>query len=276
MKAAIFTETIVEIKANNYLFRSNDSVIKFDGWLKIYSSKNIINQSEKKLPPLEIGEKLKLVKLLPEQHFTEPPPRYNDASLVKTLESLGIGRPSTYAPIISTLQERNYIQREKHYFKPTEIGFLVNDLLVNHFPEIVDYQFTAKMEEDLDKIANGEQDWLPMIKNFYEPFKEKLKRKEQEITKNQIEEKTEEVCPKCGKPLVIKMSRFGKFLACSGFPECKFTKSLNGNNTQLTTGIKCPKCQKGEIVQKRTKKGKIFYSCNQWPNCDYASWQKPE
>ncbi|MGC9048995.1 MAG: type I DNA topoisomerase [Patescibacteria group bacterium] len=270
MRSARLINTTVDIIAQVYTFRANGSSLKFDGWLKIYPERQI----ETILPPLKINEKLKLIKLLPEQHFTEPLPRYNDASLVKTLESLGIGRPSTYAPIISTLQERNYIYREQRYFKPTKIGFLVNDLLVSHFPEIVDYQFTARMEDNLDKIANGQENWLPMIKNFYGPFKEKLKNKEKEIAKNYLAEKTEEICPKCGKPLVIKMSRFGRFLACSGFPECQFTKSLN-NSHQQSTGIKCPKCQIGEIIQKRTKRGKFFYGCNRWPKCNYASWQKP-
>jgi DNA topoisomerase-1 len=271
MKAAIYTNTALDIKAKECLFRANGSTLKFDGWLRVYPEK----QNEIILPVLEINEKLKLIKLIPEQHFTEPPARYNDASLVKALEALGIGRPSTYAPIISTLQERNYVIREQRAFKPTEIGFMVNDLLVNHFHEIVDYRFTAKMEDDLDKIANGENEWLPMIKNFYEPFKKNLENKKSEIAKNFIDEKTDEVCPKCGKPLTIKMSRFGKFLACTGFPECRFTKSLSGGNNQNNTGQKCPKCQQGEVVLKRTKKRRIFYGCSRWPDCDFASWKKP-
>jgi DNA topoisomerase-1 len=269
MKPAILINKTVEIKAKNYTFKVTATSLKFDGWLKIYETEKI---TEKILPPLEINEELKPIKIESKKHFTEPPSRYTDGSLVKTLESLGIGRPSTYALIISTLQKRNYVVKEKKYLKPTEVGFLVNDLLITHFKEIVDYQFTAKMEDDLDKIANGELDELTMIEKFYWPFKEKLKIKEKEIS-DQIPQETKENCPKCGKPLVLKMSRFGKFLACSGFPNCQFTKSIN-NFTQ--TGIKCPKCQKGEILEKKSKKGKTFYTCSLYPDCDYFSFSKPE
>ncbi len=268
MKPAIFINTTIDIKAKKSLFRATGSSLKFDGWLKIYPER----QKETELPPLEVNEKLQLLELKPEQHFTEPPPRYNEASLVKILESLGIGRPSTYVAIISTLQTRNYVRKEKRSFIPSEIGFMVNDLLTKHFSEIVDYQFTSRMEDELDKIANGEIKWLPMIKNFYKRFKENLIKKEKEIVKNFIEEKTDEVCEKCGKPMLVKFSRYGKFLACSGFPECRYTKSLNNEEPLM----KCPKCKEGEVVRKRTKKGKFFFACNRWPECDFASWQKPK
>ena len=280
MKEAEFVSETVDIKTkqdiskNVYTFRANGLLIKFDGFLKIWSTKS----EEAVLPPLKINEELRLIKLQPGQHFTEPPARYSEAGLVKTLEKYGIGRPSTYAPIISTIQERNYIQKENGRLKPTEIGFLVNDLLVNHFPKIVDYQFTAKMENNLDEIAAGQEKWLPMIKNFYQPFKELIKQKEKEISKEDLsQEKTDEICEKCGQPMLVKMSRFGKFLACSGFPKCRFTKSLNNQGIKLENkiGVKCPKCQAGEIVKKRTKKGRFFYGCNQWPKCDFALWQKP-
>jgi len=268
MSSALLVSTQVDIIAKKYLFRASGTTIKFDGWLKLYPEK----QTESILTPLEAGQKLLLVKLSPAQHFTEPPLRYTDASLVKTLEEYGIGRPSTYAPIIYTIQKRNYVEKLKGRFKPTEIGTLVNELLTTHFPKIVDYQFTARMEDNLDKIANGKKEWLVMIKNFYGPFKENLEKKEREISKSFTEEKTDEVCPKCGQPLVIKMGRFGKFLACSGFPECRYTKSLEGPEK---IGLKCPKCNQGEVIKKRTKKGRFFYGCSRWPECDFASWTKP-
>ena len=225
------------------------------------------------MPPLEINEILELIKLIPSQHFTQPPPRYNEASLIKALEENGIGRPSTYAPILSTIQERNYIEKdEQRRFQPTEIGMVVNDLLVNHFPEIVDTSFTARMEEDLDKIAGGEKKWVPIIKEFYEPFEENLQKKYQEVSKKDITEKpTEKICPKCGAPLLIRLGKYGRFYACSKFPKCKYTESLEKN----TLGIKCPKCKKGKITEKRTRRGKIFYGCDQFPKCDFALWDKP-
>ncbi|MCD6471349.1 type I DNA topoisomerase, partial [bacterium] len=272
MKPAVLETTSINIKAKKYKFKTTGILIKFDGWLKIYPEK----QKENILPQLKVKQKLKLIEVEANQHFTEPPARYNDSSLVKILESLGIGRPSTYAPIISTLQQRNYIQKEKKSFKPTEIGILVNDLMNKHFPKIVDYNFTAKMENELDEIAQGKQNWQEMIKNFYFPFKKNLEKKEKEIAKTFVEKKTNEKCPLCGKPLVIKMSRYGKFLACSGFPKCHFTKPLSENKLKNSTGIKCPKCKKGEVVIRKTKKGRIFYGCSRYPECDFVSWEKPE
>jgi DNA topoisomerase-1 len=237
--------------------------------LKVYP----IKFEENELPFLKIGEILELIKLIPSQHFTQPPPRYNEASLIKALEENGIGRPSTYAPILSTVQERNYIEKdEQRRFRPTEIGTVVNDLLVAHFPEIVDVKFTATMEEDLDEIAEGQRKWVPVIREFYQPFEKNLKQKEKEIQKSDIaHEKTEKICPKCASPLLIRLGRYGKFYACSKFPKCRYTESLKENNL----GVKCPKCKKGQIVEKRTKKRKIFYGCNRWPKCDFALWDKP-
>ncbi|TSC95354.1 MAG: DNA topoisomerase I [Parcubacteria group bacterium Athens1014_10] len=268
MKEAIFDSTGVEIiAANDYLFKAHGSIIKFDGFLKIYPSK----VEENILPNLEINEGLKLEKLDKKQHFTEGPARYSEASLIKALEENGIGRPSTYAPIINVIQNRNYVQKENNKFAPTEIGVSVNDLLVEHFPKIVDLEFTAKMEDDLDKIAQAEKEWVPVLKEFYEPFEKNLINKEKEVAKKKpIEEKTDEICEKCGKPMVVKMSRYGKFLGCSGFPECKNIKSLAHN-----LGIKCPKCEKGELVEKKTKKRRIFYACDNFPECKFALWQKP-
>jgi len=269
MKEAVFDSTIVEIGAKNYIFKSTGQVLKFDGFLKIYP----VRFKENELPPLSVGETLKLIKLTPSQHFTQPPPRFTEATLIKELEKNGIGRPSTYAPIISTIQERNYITKdEKKHFKPTEIGEIVNDLLVKHFPKTVDISFTAKMEENLDKIAQGKKEWQVVVREFYIPFSENLKKKYQEISKKDITEApTQKTCPQCGAPLVIRLGKYGRFYACSNFPKCKYTKPLE----KEVLGIKCPKCKKGEIVEKRTKKGKIFYGCSNWPECDFALWNKP-
>ena len=290
MKEAVFDSTIVEIEAKprwksqesnaknqkraknqepKYTFLASGQTLKFDGFLKIWPMKF----EEKTLPELEREEQLKLEKLLPKQHFTQPPPRYTEATLIKTLEKYGIGRPSTYAPIISTIQERNYVEKdEQKRFRPTEIGIVVNDLLVKHFPEIVDIQFTAKMEEELDEIAKGKKQWTEVVREFYEPFEENLKKKEEELSKKEIaEEKTDKTCPLCEAPVIIKLGKFGRFYACSNFPKCKYTAPLEENRLK----IQCPKCKKGEIVEKRTKKGKIFYACNKYPECDFAVWDKP-
>jgi DNA topoisomerase-1 len=337
MKEAILESTSVDIKAENpksttndkkiydekvqnfYTFRTTGSVIKFDGFTKIYTeeeSKNIFKEAI--LPPLEIGELLNLKKLSANQHFTEPPPRYTEASLIAALEKYGIGRPSTYAPILSTIQERGYVEKKEKKFYPKEIGLLVNDILIKHFPQIVDIKFTAKMEEDLDLIAQAKKDWREVLSSFYRPFEKNLLQKEKELSKKDlIEEKTKRNCPKCGKPLVIKLGRFGKFYSCSDFPKCKYTEPLEDKIIKETfplekcekcgaplktkigrfgkflacsrypeckftkpivtsTGVICPKCGKGEIIEKKTKKGKTFYACNQYPKCDFAIWQKPK
>ncbi len=277
MSAAKVDSTRVEIEAKNYGFRANGSVIKFDGWLKVYNN----NTKDNILPDLEENDKLELVKLESKQHFTEPPPRYNDASLVKKLEELEIGRPSTYAPIISTIQQRNYIKREKGKFVPQDISFIVNDLLVEHFPEVVDYKFTAEMEDDLDKIADGKKKWVPVIQEFYNPFNNNLEKKYMEINKKDlINEESDEVCEKCGKEMVVKTSRYGKFLACTGFPNCRNTKQLNSNGDNKggdeqkreeqraepeMTDIKCEKC--GEPMLIRQGKFGKFYACSGFPKC---------
>lgn len=267
MKEAIFDQTKVEIKAKNYIFSATGQILKFDGFLKIYPMKF----EEEELPPLEKGEILKLIKILPTQHFTQPPPRYTEASLIKELEKHGIGRPSTYAAILATIQERNYVKKdEKKRFYPTPVGILVNDLLVKHFPDIVDIKFTAKMEDDLDKIANGEKNWVETLKEFYFPFEENLKKKYKEIRGAGILEKTEKKCPKCGAQLFVRVSKYGRFLACSNYPKCKYTLDL-----ESATGILCPKCKKGEILKRKSKKGKIFWECSNYPKCDFVLWEKP-
>ena len=222
MKEAIFDTMSVEINSKNYTFGANGQALKFDGYLKVYSMKF----EEVNLPELEEKEKLELLELKPGQHFTKPPARYNEASLIKILEKHGIGRPSTYAPIISTIQDRNYVQKDRvRYFHPTEIGKMVNDLLVEHFPNVVDIEFTKKMEDNLDDIAEGKEKWVSVIREFYGPFSENLEKKYEEVGDKTVEE-TDEICEKCGGKMVIRMGRFGKFLACSNFPKCKNTKNL--------------------------------------------------
>jgi DNA topoisomerase-1 len=269
MNQAIFSSIVIDISANNYTFRATGQALKFDGFLKVYPTKF----TETDLPLLEKDEILKLIKLTPSQHSTLPPARYNEASLIKILEENGIGRPSTYAPTLATIQERNYIEKdEQKRFTPTEIGKTVNDILVEHFPEIVDIKFTAELEEKLDKISEDSKEWVPTIREFYEPFAKNLDEKYKEVSKKEFTEKpTGEKCPDCGSPVIIRLGRYGEFYACSTFPKCKYTKSLKENSL----GIKCPKCGEGDIVIKRTKKKKIFYGCKNWPKCDFALWDKP-
>jgi len=261
-----------------YQLRASGALIVFRGFSAIWPAK----LSEKELPPIQEETHLKVDSIDPQQHFTQPPARYNDASLIKILEENGIGRPSTYAPIISVIQERNYVQRdEQKRFEPTDIGFKVNDLLVEHFPTIVDVDFTAHMEQEFDDVAQGIRDWHDVIRVFYGPFEKTLEKKYEEVEKQQPQqETTDEICEKCGKPMVVKFSRFGKFLGCSGFPECRNTKSLTDRNAHENSPQKsfgsCPTCKEGEIIRRRTKKGRFFYGCSRYPECDYASWTKPE
>ncbi len=316
MQDAILDSTAIDIKANNYTFRANGSIVKFDGFSKIYSENKDIFK-EALLPNLELDEILELIKLNPAQHFTEPPARYSEASLVAALEKYGIGRPSTYAPTLSTIQDRGYVEKIEKKFHPKEIGTLVNKILKEHFPNIVDIEFTAQMEEDLDLVAQDKKEWVKTLSDFYNPFIKNIKKKEKELSKKKLtEEKTDKKCPKCGKPVVIKLGRFGKFYACSNYPDCKHTEPLEeekkekekinekcekcGSPMELKIGrfgkflacskypdckntkpftvslnVKCPKCKIGEIVEKRTKKGRNFYACNKYPDCDFAMWQKP-
>lgn len=255
----------------NYTLRATGSIVKFAGFLKLMPE----GQKDILLPELARDQKLGLVTVDPIQHFTEPPPRYSDASLVKILEEYGIGRPSTYAPTIGTIIDRGYVERiEGRRLKPTDIAFQVIDLLVEHFSQVVDYQFTARIEEDLDAIADGKKPWVPVIRAFWDPFSALLAEKESEIKKEKVpDEPTDEVCDKCGKPMVIKAGRFGKFIACSGFPECRNTKKIE--SPAAGTGVACPKCGEGEITEKRTRRGKVFFSCNRYPKCDFALWSKP-
>jgi len=270
MAPAIFDSVAADINAKNYVFRANGQTIKFDGFLKVYPTKT----EETELPDLEKNDKLNLVKLDSLQHFTEPPARYTEASLVKTLEKHGIGRPSTYASIISAIQVRNYVaENDQKRFFPSEMGIIVNDVLVKNFPEIVDIDFTAKMEKELDEVAEGKDTWEKTCSDFYKPFEKNLEEKYKEVIKSDLTQKTDKVCPKCGSPLIERLGRFGRFYACSKFPECKYTESIAGDPDTLN--IACPKCKEGKITGKRTKKGKTFYGCNRFPKCDFALWDKP-
>jgi len=272
MSSALVDATTIDIEAQSYMFRATGQMLQFDGFLKVYE----IKFEEAELPILQKGDVLSLKELLSLQHFTQPPSRYTEASLIKTLEENGIGRPSTYAPTLSTIQERGYVEKdEKRRLLPTELGITVNNLLVQHFPDIVDLKFTAIMEEELDDIAEGEKDWVPMLKEFYKPFDENLQKKYEEVQKKDLVKEVEgKVCPQCNSPMVIRFGRYGQFYACSTFPECRHTEPLEKNKPKAL-GITCPKCKKGELVAKRTRRGKIFYACNRYPDCDYALWYKP-
>lgn len=302
--------------ATDYTFRASGTRVTSPGFMAIMPA----IEREELVPALTEGEKLTAHEITPQQHFTEPPARYSDASLVKIMEEFGIGRPSTYAPTIGTLIERVYVERiEGRRLKPTDIAFVVNDLLVEHFPTIVDYNFTAKMEDSLDDIAEGKLEWVPVIREFYGPFTELVAKKKEELVKSELTETTtNEVCAKCGKPMVIKIGRFGKFLACTGYPECRSTKQIKSDGTiaeQETTdekcpacgadmmvkhgrfgaflscsrypecktnkpilkltGVKCEKCGQGELVERRSKRGKRFWGCARYPECDFVVWQFP-
>ncbi len=268
MSPAIIDQVRADIQAGEYLLRATGSQVKFPGFLLLYRDRN--RDESVMLPPLEEKEDLNLIKLLPEQHFTQPPPRYNEASLVKTLERKGIGRPSTYSPIIETIQARGYVVKENRAFKPTELGTIVVGLLKEYFPDVVDVEFTARLEDKLDYVEEGKMDGMEVLREFYNSFEQHLKKAEEQMKQVEVEEESsEETCPHCGRNLVYKHGRFGRFLACPGFPDCKFTKNINAE-----TGVKCPK-DGGELVVRKTKKGRVFYGCSNYPECDYSIWQKP-
>jgi DNA topoisomerase-1 len=272
MSDAVYDTISVTIKAGDYIFKASGSTLIFPGHLALYmeGQDDDNDDKEQKLPPLEEGQRLILKKWVPEQHFTQPPPLYTEASLVKALEEKGIGRPSTYAPIISTIVERGYVVREKRTLKPTELGMLVNDMLKEHFPDIVDVSFTAQMEQMLDDVEEGQKDWHNVISEFYFPFKSVLDKADQSIEKVDVpDEESDVICEKCGRRMVIKQGRYGKFLACPGFPECRNTKPLLEE-----LKVTCPKCG-GHIQVKRSKRGRKFYGCENYPQCDFVSWDEP-
>jgi DNA topoisomerase-1 len=280
MASATFDVTTVDVEArppqtdDRFLFRATGSRLKFAGFLAVYMEGRddtaVLDEDRKPLPELAAGEELDLRQLLPEQHFTEPPPRYSEATLVKAMEDRGIGRPSTYAPTLSTIQERGYVERVEKRLQPTELGELVNDLLVEHFGDIVDVDFTAGMEEELDEVAQGRRPWVPVVREFYEPFYRRLQAAEQDVARiRPPEEPTDEICEKCGRNMVIKLGRFGRFLACPGFPDCRNAKSL-----QVKIGVACPECG-GDLVERRTRTKRVFYGCAHYPTCGWTSWAKP-
>ena len=277
MASAVWDKAKIEVQAagekNIYLLTVDGKVIKFDGWRRVYGFSKKENGQEEELPDVKKGEDLDLVEVKNEQKFTQPLPRFNEASLIKTLEELGIGRPSTYVPIISTIQIRQYVEKEEGKFKPTSLGEVVNDFLVEYFPQVFDYQFTAQMEDELDDIAKGEREWMPVINEFYAPFEEKLSAVSEIAKRVQVPtEATGEKCPECKKgQVVIRIGRFGKFLSCSKFPDCKYTAPY----VLKVEGAKCPDCG-SEVVIKRSRKGKQFYGCAGYPKCKWASWKKPQ
>jgi len=327
MVPAILDTTTFDIKAGQYLFRSNGSIVKFSGFMQVYvesgddeAAEKDIKPGDKILPELSKGEKLKLLEIDPEQHFTQPPARFSEAMLVKKLEEEGVGRPSTYAAIISVIKDRAYVESEERRLAPTKLGYLVSDLLLEHFPKFMTTKFTADMESQLDQIEFGETEWVKTLQSFYTPFKLNLDEAEKKIGDSEVEE-TDEICDKCSQPMIVKWGRFGKFMACSGYPDCKNTKQISKEGSDgkavsestavegtcekcqsslvlkvgrfgkfiacsnypdckftkpIDLGIKCPKDDcKGKIAARRSKKGRMFYGCTAYPNCDFVSWDKP-
>lgn len=320
MAEAIFQVTTVEIEAEKYLFRATSSEVLFDGFLKIYQDikeENGEEEEEFKLPTLKEKDLLQLLELVPKQHFTKPPPRFSEASLIKELEENGIGRPSTYAQIVTTIKQRKYVESDKKRLFPTELGKTVNEILVKNFPNIFETKFTANMEEELDKIEEGEEKWVKVLNDFYVPFQSTLKKVENEKgkIKQMTQQATEEICEKCGSPMIIKWSRNGRFLSCSAYPRCKNAKPLEANeNEKVLTDQKCelcgapmmvkigrygkflscskyPECKftrsfsigvacpqegcNGYVAERKSKRGRIFYGCSNYPKCKFASWDKP-
>jgi DNA topoisomerase-1 len=284
MKPALYDTISIEIlgtlNENIYLFRVSASKLRFAGFLEIYEEhagesgptkiSDDLEMTMSQLPKLKENDIVELIELFPEQHFTQPPPRYSDATLIRALEDYGIGRPSTYAPILTTLQQRGYIERQGRRLVPTEIGELVNGLIVDHFPEIVDLSFTAKMEDDLDEIAEGNRTWVDVVRAFYEPFAIELENAKENMPEVKAEpEEIDRICPVSGHPLVIRYGRFGKFIGCSDFPNCRYTEPWLEK-----IGVECPQCG-GQIVERRTRKGRVFYGCSNYPECDFTSWKRP-
>ncbi|MGD2082381.1 MAG: type I DNA topoisomerase [Chromatiales bacterium] len=309
-------------------FRATGSTIRDPGFIAVYQEgrddvKEGEDEDEKRLPPLSEGERVELRAIRPEQHFTEPPPRYTEASLVKALEEFGIGRPSTYASIISTLQDREYVRLEKKRFFPTDVGRVVNRFLTEYFKRYVDYDFTARLEDELDAVSRGEEDWKPLLEQFWRPFKERIDHTQENVRRSDVtHEALDEACPECGSPLSIRLGRHGRFIGCTNYPECKYTRDLSEGREEkaepqvvegrscpkcgsplvvkegrygkfagcsaypecrhieplerpVDTGVTCPKCSAGTLMQRKSRRGKVFYSCSTYPECDYAVWNEP-
>lgn len=270
MTAAVYDTVQVDLEQNNHVFKANGSTIKFAGYQKVYQD----NAEAKKgnvLPEMQVGDEVQLAKLNPEQHFTQPPARYSEATLIKTLEEIGVGRPSTYAPTIETIQKRYYVKLVSKRFEPTELGYVVHQMIEQYFPNIVDTHFTASMEDNLDLVEEGKEEWVQVIDKFYQPFKVEVDKAEVEIEKVQIKDEPAGFnCEKCGHPMVIKLGRFGKFYACSNFPECHHTQAIVKD-----IGITCPTCGKGKVIERKSKKNRLFYGCDRYPECEFVSWDKP-
>lgn len=270
MTPAIMDTVKAELVQNGVTFIANGSQVKFPGYLKVYEEGSK-KKADKMLPEMEEGDIVKSVDIEPSQHFTNPPARYSEPSLIRTLEENGVGRPSTYAPTLQTIQSRYYVKLVNKRFEPTELGEIVNSLIVEYFPQIVNVQFTADMETDLDKIAEGYEKWRDVVQKFYDPFAVELDKAEKEMEKIQIKDEPAGFdCKLCGSPMVIKMGRYGKFYACSNFPECHNTEAI-----VKSIGVKCPKCHEGDIIERKSKKNRLFYGCNRYPECDFVSWDKP-
>ncbi|MEK4698864.1 type I DNA topoisomerase [Solibacillus sp. FSL R7-0668] len=273
MAPAILDTVTVDLQNNDVLFRANGSQVKFAGFMKLYieGTDDQTEETNKLLPEMAIGDKVKSLEIEPKQHFTQPPPRYSEARLVKTLEELGIGRPSTYAPTLDTIQKRGYVQLDAKRFVPTELGEIVHQATLEFFPEIINIEFTAQMEHNLDEIEEGITQWVDVIDAFYQDFEPRVKYADEAMEKIEIkDEPAGEDCEKCGEPMVFKLGRYGKFMACSGFPDCRNTKAI-----VKPIGVQCPTCKEGEIVERKSKTKRIFYGCNRYPECDFVSWDKP-
>lgn len=273
MAPAVMDTMSVDLDNEGVLFRATGSKVKFPGFMKVYveGQDDGKKEEDRMLPDLQEGQMVTRTDMEENQHFTQPPPRYTEARLVRTMEEMGIGRPSTYAPTLDTVQRRNYVALEEKRFVPTELGEIVMDLVVEFFPEILDVEFTAKMENDLDYIEEGKQNWIEIIDEFYQGFEPRLKKAEEEMEEVEIkDEPAGEDCEQCGHPMVYKMGRYGKFMACSNFPECRNTKAIVKD-----IGVKCPKCKEGNVVERRSKKKRIFFGCDRYPDCEFVSWDKP-
>lgn len=273
MAAAVLDTMSVELENEGVVFRASGSKVKFPGFMRVYveGTDDQTEEQDRFLPDLQEGETVISQNIEPKQHFTQPPPRYTEARLVKTLEELGIGRPSTYAPTLDTIQKRNYVVLENKRFVPTELGEIVLELILEFFPEIIDVEFTAKMEKNLDEIEEGKVEWVKVVDDFYREFEKRLRIAEKEMKEVEIKDEPAGIdCEVCGSPMVYKMGRFGKFVACSNFPECRNTKPI-----VKEIGVKCPKCHEGNIVERSSKKKRIFYGCDRFPQCDFVSWDKP-
>ena len=267
MTAAVFDTMSVKLEQNGVQFAANGSQVKFDGYLAIYND----SDKNKMLPDMKKGDLVKRINTNPEQHFTQPPARYSEATLIKTLEENGVGRPSTYAPTIETIQKRYYVKLVSKRFEPTELGEIVNSLIVEFFPDIVNVKFTADMEAKLDDVEVGKEQWKKVIDEFYKPFEKEVSKAETEMEKIQIKDEPAGFdCEVCGSPMVIKLGRYGKFYACSNFPDCRHTQAI-----VKKIGVECPKCHQGQIIERKTKRNRLFYGCNRYPDCDFTSWDKP-